>query len=54
MRTEIVRPDRSNGAKSTGNKFSGQIDWVQIDIGDDGQDHLIKAEDRLTVAMARQ
>jgi arylsulfatase A-like enzyme len=38
----------------TGNKFSGQIDWVQIDIGDDSQDHLIKPEDRLTVAMARQ
>ncbi|MDT7721454.1 MAG: hypothetical protein QOE94_2465, partial [Mycobacterium sp.] len=28
--------------------------WVQIDIGDDSQDHLIKAEDRLTIAMARQ
>jgi hypothetical protein len=39
---------------ATGNRFSGQIDWVQIDIGDDSQDHLIKAEDRLTVAMARQ
>jgi arylsulfatase A-like enzyme len=39
---------------ATGNKFSGQIDWVQIDIGDDSHDHLIKAEDRLTVAMARQ
>jgi arylsulfatase len=38
----------------TGNKFSGQIGWVQIDIGDDSQDHLIKAEDRLTIAMARQ
>ena len=38
----------------TGNKFSGQIDWVQIDIGDDSQDHLIKPEDRLTIAMARQ
>ncbi len=38
----------------TGNKFSGQIDWVQIDIGDDNHDHLIKAEDRLTIAMARQ
>jgi hypothetical protein len=34
----------------TGNKFSGQIDWVQIDIGDDSHDHLIKPEDRLTVA----
>ena len=38
----------------TGNMFSGQIDWVQIGIGDDSQDHLIKAEDRLTIAMARQ
>jgi hypothetical protein len=27
---------------------------VQIDIGDDSQDHLIKPEDRLTIAMARQ
>ena len=24
------------------------------DIGDDSHDHLIRAEDRLTVAMARQ
>jgi hypothetical protein len=39
---------------SFGNKCSGQIDWVQIDIGDDSHDHLIKAEDRLTVAMVRQ
>jgi hypothetical protein len=38
----------------TGNKFTGEIDWVQIDLGDDSQDHLIKAEARLTVAMARQ
>ena len=40
--------------RPTGNKFSGQIDRVQIDIGHDSQDHLIKAEDRLTIAMARQ
>jgi arylsulfatase A-like enzyme len=38
----------------TGNNFTGEIDWVQIDIGGDSQDHLIKPEDRLTVAMARQ
>jgi hypothetical protein len=37
----------------TDNKFIGEIDWVQIDIGDDSQDHLIKPEDRLTIAMAR-
>ena len=38
----------------TGNKFSGEIDWVQIDLGDDSHDHLIKSEDRLTIALARQ
>jgi hypothetical protein len=38
----------------TGNKFTGEIDWVQIDIGEDSQDHLITPEDRLTIAMARQ
>jgi arylsulfatase A-like enzyme len=38
----------------TGNKFSGVIEWVQLDVGDDDHDHLITAEDRLTVAMARQ
>jgi hypothetical protein len=38
----------------TDNKFNGEIDWVQIDIGADSQDHLIKPEDRLTIAMARQ
>jgi arylsulfatase len=38
----------------TGNKFSGQIEWVQIDIGDDSHDHLIRPEDRFNIAMARQ
>ena len=38
------------------NKFSGEVNWVEIDIGKDAinLDHLIKAEDRLRVAMARQ
>lgn len=31
---------------STGNKFSGTVDWVQIDLGDDSHGHLIKPEDR--------
>jgi hypothetical protein len=30
----------------TGNKFSGEIDWVLINIGDDSHDHVITAEDR--------
>lgn len=39
---------------SSGNKFSGKIEWVQIDIGDDGHDHLITAEQRFNIAMAHQ
>jgi arylsulfatase A-like enzyme len=37
-----------------GNKFTGEIAWVQLDIGDDGHDHLIKPEDRLNLAIAKQ
>ncbi len=36
------------------NKFSGTIDWVQLDIGEDSQDHLITSEDLLNIAMSRQ
>ena len=43
---------RTTARPATGSPV--EIDWVQIDIGDDSHDHLIKAEDRLTVAMARQ
>jgi arylsulfatase len=38
----------------TDNEFSGDIDWVQIDIGDDSHDHLITPEDRFNIAMAKQ
>jgi arylsulfatase A-like enzyme len=38
----------------SGNKFTGEINWVQIDIGGDSQDHLIPAEDRVKIAMAHQ
>ncbi|NTY60550.1 arylsulfatase [Mycolicibacterium sphagni] len=38
----------------TGNTFTGQIDWVQIDIGDDNHDHLITPADRLKLAMGKQ
>ncbi len=38
----------------TGNKFSGVINWVQIDIGTDDHDHLISDEERFNLAMARQ
>ncbi|MGH8823892.1 MAG: arylsulfatase [Jiangellaceae bacterium] len=38
------------------NAFSGEVNWVQIDVGEDAADadHLITAEERLRVAMARQ
>ena len=36
------------------NAFTGQVAWVQIDIGGDSHDHLITAEDRMNIAMARQ
>jgi arylsulfatase A-like enzyme len=37
-------------------EFSGRVRWVQIDLGEDAQDadHLITADERLRVAMARQ
>jgi len=38
----------------TGNRFTGDTAWVQIDIGDDDHNHLIQPEDRLNLAMARQ
>ena len=34
--------------------FTGKIEWVQIDLGDDDNDHLISPEERMRVAMARQ
>jgi len=39
-----------------GNAFTGKVNWVQIDLGEDAEDadHLITPEERLRVAMARQ
>jgi len=38
----------------TGNAFTGKIAWVQIDLGNDSHDHLISAEQRVSLAMAKQ
>jgi arylsulfatase len=37
-------------------KFNGEVRWVEIDLGDDTEDadHLITADERLKLAMARQ
>lgn len=38
----------------TGNEFSGEINWVQIDLEKADSDHLISPEERFQIAMARQ
>ena len=37
-------------------KFSGEVSWVELDIGEDAEDldHLITPEERLRVVMAIQ
>jgi arylsulfatase len=39
---------------ATGNRFTGRINWVQIAITGDDHDHLVTAEDKFKIAMARQ
>jgi arylsulfatase len=45
-----ISPDNS----PKDNEFSGQVNWVQIDLEKDDHDHLISPEERFKVAMARQ
>jgi hypothetical protein len=35
-------------------KFTGEISWVEIDLGLDDHNHLIAPEDRVNLAMAFQ
>jgi arylsulfatase A-like enzyme len=35
-------------------RFTGKINWVQIDVGTDDHDHFIDPDERLRIAMARQ
>ena len=35
-------------------RFTGKIHWVQIDLGDDDNDHFIDPNERLRIAIARQ
>ena len=37
-----------------GSRFTGKINWVQIDLGNDDHDHFIDPDERLRIAMARQ
>jgi arylsulfatase A-like enzyme len=45
-----VTPDYT--AKTS--RFTGKINWVQLDPGSDDHDHYIDPEERLRIAMARQ
>ena len=36
------------------NEFSGEVNWVQIDLEGDDHDHLISPEERFKLAMVRQ
>jgi hypothetical protein len=45
-----VTPDYT--AKTS--RFTGKINWVQLDVGDDDHDHYIDPDERLRIAMARQ
>ena len=46
----------SDGLSGPDTKFSGEVNWVEIDLGKDAVnlDHLISPEQRLQVAMAHQ
>lgn len=54
---DVGRDTGSPASKDYGpthNEFTGTIDWVQIDIGEDNHDHLITPADRLKLAMGKQ
>ncbi|HEY4825502.1 MAG TPA: hypothetical protein VIH85_01985 [Solirubrobacteraceae bacterium] len=35
-------------------RFTGTINWVQLDLGDDAHDHLVDPEQAMSVAMSLQ
>ena len=37
-----------------GSRFTGKINWVQLDVGTDDHDHFMDPEERLRIAIARQ
>jgi hypothetical protein len=54
----LPRPDFhfSGSVGRTARKFTGDVNWVEIDVGGAGEDldHLITPDERLAVAMALQ
>jgi arylsulfatase len=45
-----VTPEYTAGTS----RFTGKINWVQLDVGTDDHDHFIDPDERLRIAMARQ
>ncbi len=45
-----VTPDYTTATS----RFTGRINWIQIDLGDDDHDHFIDPDERLRIAMAQQ
>lgn len=35
-------------------RFTGKLRWVQLDLGQDDNDHVVDPEERLRIAMATQ
>ena len=52
--TSAPAPALSDDYASETSRFTGTINCVQLDPGDDDNDHFISPEERLRVAMARQ
>jgi hypothetical protein len=44
----------SDDYTSESSKFTGTVQWVQLDAGADSFDHLITPEERYRLALARQ
>ncbi len=44
----------SDDYTAEGSRFTGTINWVQLDADKDDSDHLISPEEKMRVAMARQ
>jgi arylsulfatase len=49
-RTILPIPDQANGDSS----FTGTIEWIELEAGDDSHDHLVAPELVIDFAMAKQ
>ncbi len=44
----------TNDYPAVDNRFTGTINWIRIDTGDDSHDHLIDPNQLMQLAMSRQ